>query len=534
VTRNGAWAIASDPDRGSIYIVDLQKRALRSSLHLEEAREPGRAAEDNQGRIHVVLRDAGKVASFNPQTPETVAFRHACAAPRGIAYEAAEDALVVACAGGELVSLGAAGGAAILRATLDADLRDIVVLKERILVSRFRSSEVLTLTKNFNLVKRAMPAPLGGAKMSATTAWRLAGLPDEDSAILLHQRALAEPLAGAIDGSTVTETTAPDPKAVPYYGASPTTTTTTCSGGVVHSAASFVGDRLAALPIQDAVLAVDIAVAPNRQTAALAVPANAFISGMPTILMPLLGRDGQLEINAAETCVSPAGLVVPGEPIAVAFTPANQLLIQTREPASLRSTDNDFVIGLSTDSRADTGHDLFHANSGRGVACASCHAEGGDDGHTWLFPNGPRRTQPLRGGISETKPFHWNGDEKDVATVMRDTFEKRMAGPRLARSQLLAVTLWLDTIPSIRSTSSIDVAQGEALFAARCEACHSGVSLTNNAMVGAFNVPGLRNVSFRAPYLHDGSAPTLRDALEHAGSLEPYEVSYLVDFLKTL
>ena len=42
-------------------------------------------------------------------------------------------------------------------------------------------------------------------------------------------------------------------------------------------------------------------------------------------------------------------------------------------------------VTLSTASRADTGHLVFHANAGGGLACASCHAEGNDDGRVWNF-----------------------------------------------------------------------------------------------------------------------------------------------------
>jgi len=37
----------------------------------------------------------------------------------------------------------------------------------------------------------------------------------------------------------------------------------------------------------------------------------------------------------------------------------------------------------------------------------------------------------------------------------------------------------------------------------------------NDADTGAFKTPTLRNVAQRAPYMHDGSFPTLRDALAH-------------------
>jgi cytochrome c peroxidase len=109
-----------------------------------------------------------------------------------------------------------------------------------------------------------------------------------------------------------------------------------------------------------------------------------------------------------------------------------------------------------------------------------------------------------------------------------------------------------------------------------CAACHAGPTFTDNAfhniglsqygrqdadvgryaeqplatMRGAFRTPTLRDVALTAPYFHDGSAPTLRDVVEHyAGggvvrtNLSPLmhplpltdeDKSDLVEFLKAL
>src|SRR5262249_26625612 len=111
----------------------------------------------------------------------------------------------------------------------------------------------------------------------------------------------------------------------------------------------------------------------------------------------------------------PPSIIPSGEGGAVAFALHNTLLVQTREPAALQLpvAASVFTIRLSPDSRLDTGHGIFHANSGAGLACASCHPEGGDDGRVWRFrlKDGtavPRRTQNLRGGILATAPFHWD------------------------------------------------------------------------------------------------------------------------------
>jgi len=74
-----------------------------------------------------------------------------------------------------------------------------------------------------------------------------------------------------------------------------------------------------------------------------------------------------------------------GEPIAVAFSAAGKYIVQGREPATLQFEDGT-SLSLSDESHADSGHRMFHMNSGIGIACASCHPEGGDDGHVSASP----------------------------------------------------------------------------------------------------------------------------------------------------
>src|SRR5258707_536707 len=72
--------------------------------------EPGRLVEDATGLVHVALRRGGAIVSLDPKTGVLGARRAVCSAPRGIAFEVGAGLLHVACAGGELVSLPAAGG----------------------------------------------------------------------------------------------------------------------------------------------------------------------------------------------------------------------------------------------------------------------------------------------------------------------------------------------------------------------------------------------------------------------------------------
>ena len=106
---------------------------------------------------------------------------------------------------------------------------------------------------------------------------------------------------------------------------------------------------------------------------------------------------------------------------------------------------------------------------------------------------------------------------------------------------------------------------------AKCASCHDGPNLTDNSfhnigidngdvgraevmegetLAGAFKTPGLRNVTLTAPYMHDGSLPSLEAVVRHYnqgvkrnGKFDPNlpplnlserEISQLIAFLATL
>lgn len=76
---------------------------------------------------------------------------------------------------------------------------------------------------------------------------------------------------------------------------------------------------------------------------------------------------------------SQESIPVSGEPIAVAISDGQQVIVQTREaPASLLLIDSGERIALGGVSVADTGHDMFHTNPGGQsvMVCASCHSGG--------------------------------------------------------------------------------------------------------------------------------------------------------------
>jgi mono/diheme cytochrome c family protein len=222
------------------------------------------------------------------------------------------------------------------------------------------------------------------------------------------------------------------------------------------------------------------------------------------------------------------------------------------------------VINLGGDSRADTGFDLFQGdpdsssseigNVTDNITCASCHPEGGDDGHVWSFDVGLRRTMSLAGNVTQRAPFHWKGDLRDMSAIMHDIFTVRMGGAPQNPARVSAITNYLATIPPLPSVGGLDsdaVSRGQTLFQSadtQCTECHTGSQLTNRAIVDVgtgetFKVPSLLGLGMRAPYLHDGSALTLADRFKvqgggdkhgHTSQLTSAQVSDLVTYLSSL
>ncbi len=102
-----------------------------------------------------------------------------------------------------------------------------------------------------------------------------------------------------------------------------------------------------------------------------------------------------------------------------------------------------------------------------------------------------------------------------------------------------------------------DAARGEQVFRAHaCASCHAGVNFTDGGFHrllpihadrglgettgraeddGRFRTPGLRNVALTAPYLHDGRAGTLEDAIAaHGQPITKTDMRDLTAFLHAL
>lgn len=187
----------------------------------------------------------------------------------------------------------------------------------------------------------------------------------------------------------------------------------------------------------------------------------------------------------------------------------------------------------------DAGRRLFFsatasqmAADGSGVSCSTCHFDGRNDGLTWTFEDGVRQVPSLAGAVGVTAPFTWTLNVESVAAEAQITSEGRMGGNGLSYAEAAQVAAYIETIPTpdseTRGSTDPAVARGQALFESAevgCSECHTGERMTDNefhTMYGLtdVNTPGLVGIAASAPYLHDGSAATIREVLESAGNGE--------------
>ena len=211
-------------------------------------------------------------------------------------------------------------------------------------------------------------------------------------------------------------------------------------------------------------------------------------------------------------------------------------------------------MSLSEESREDTGLTLFHMDSGIGIACSSCHPEGGEDGHVWRFPEGPRRTLLLQGGVMERAPFHWDGSLATMDALVSEVMVKRMAITEAPLApQITALGSYLEQLPAPAASDGLDtnaVSRGRALFyqpALDCVTCHAGPQFADNQLHdvgtgGNFVTPTLLGVGLRSPLLHDGCAKQLEQRFSgcgqakhgHTSQLSAADLADLIVFLRSL
>jgi YVTN family beta-propeller protein len=222
------------------------------------------------------------------------------------------------------------------------------------------------------------------------------------------------------------------------------------------------------------------------------------------------------------------------------------------------------------------------------MSCASCHNDGADDGRTWDLTGmgeGLRNTVNLRGRSGAQGFLHWSANFDEVQDfeaqirslaggtgLMTDadfdtgTRSQSLGNPKAGLSAdldaLAAYVASLSTFansPHRNSDGSLTVtgiAGREVFRKANCAACHGGSAFTISAAanlrdvgtikpssggrlggaLAGLDVPTLRDAWATAPYLHDGSAPTLAAAITaHGGvTLNAIELQNLVAYVEQI
>jgi mono/diheme cytochrome c family protein len=587
VDKAGTVAVVADSDRDVVYIVDVTEGGVRK-VKLASGSEPGRVALDGNKTAHVALRGTGKLAHID-LTEATATETAVCSHPRGVVIAAAQGRVIVSCLDGQLVQLDLTTHEEVARTTdLPSDLRDVIVGESGVeAVTRFRSAELVRLDANQKVKASTQPRkgqrfndrPLppmlvgdGGVvtvppqpttlTLSPALAWRALRAAN-GNVWMMHQQSQDEQVVISAGGG---------------YGSGGCATIT---GGKVTELDPD-GKTVRAMGVPLLGLSVDAALSANGKWLAIAAP-GAYLRSSGTLQV--------FATTSMQTGENPGDCQVPthsggdeNQTTAVAFDDNNVLYAYSREPAELQifvepqvdtsntSTVGRFPVGLfggsngqrltrkasialDLSSMRDTGHDLFHADVGQGIACASCHGEALDDAHVWNFEMiGPRRTQNMRGGLLGTAPFHWDGDMMSINHLVDEVMTRRMGGFQVMKPFADALGGWIDRQPALTvpAGDAAAVARGKTLFAAagtQCSTCHSGKNFTNNESKdvgtgGTFQVPGLLGLSLRAPYMHNGCAATLEgrfvascgggDKHGVTSNLSASQIGDLVAYLKTL
>jgi YVTN family beta-propeller protein len=276
-----------------------------------------------------------------------------------------------------------------------------------------------------------------------------------------------------------------------------------------------------------------------------------------------------------------------GRPTEIAFSPdgsklyvANYLAdaVQVVDPERAELVRTIPLGGPSELSLERRGEALFHdatRSFNQWYSCNTCHLDGHTTGADYDTMNDgwhdlstahtrSRKKVPTLRRVAETGPWTWHGWQDSLEDAMVESFTKSMQGKKPTPEEVEALIAYLKTLdyppnPYRQPDGSLteQARRGEAVFRsakAACNTCHSGPELTDGkihdvglpergAVYKGYNPPSLRGVYDKDPYLHDGRAKTLKDALTEGhnpeevtglGSLSEQELDDLIAYLKSL
>lgn len=279
-----------------------------------------------------------------------------------------------------------------------------------------------------------------------------------------------------------------------------------------------------------------------------------------------------LAVQSIDTGFNPRGLLLSrdnGTLYIHNMIEGSLMLVDTR---TFRVLDEIPVTVLNIPSDIYLGAQLFHTSADprlsadSWISCASCHFDGQSDGRIWQgYLEGPRNSAMLF-GLDEKSLYYRSGSADEIADVelkiralqggsglLFDAPNAALGDPHAGFSPdldtLSAYLLSLKGPSAPPVTDPVQMAhieRGAEVFAEQdCGSCHSGETFSDGqthdvGTGGEFVTPTLRWLWLSAPYLHDGSAPTLLDVLILPGdhqlirTVEIADIEALVAYLNSL
>lgn len=515
VSSNQQLAVVSEAISSQIIFVDLQRQSVAKRIALRPGDQPGQCVEGSlPTEFFCVLRTGSAVIRIRAeqQPDEPLQRAYTCHEPRGLAFAAADQRLYVACDGGELLTVETMYRSLRPRTMqrLEPGLHDIQLISgssgpdSEIWVSRRRQAKVYKLIRSTGeSIETVEPKAPSDSKMTSTptTASRLVRTPGRTGAFLLHE------LGGLLPVAYYQGCVNCDPTLMGLHAAG-------TAPVVAPSLKTVNGDRMVA--------PLDMALLPTGEVAVIAA-GNRALSGSDGRTPLLLGMPGALKRSNA--------LPTAAMPVAVAAT-KDRFVVQTIGRASLWSIGLEGTateVPLLTDATPQPIRPIelfFASDRSVGLACASCHPDGRDDGHRWIIQTTdrePRRTLSLRGTLAGRSAYRRTGSDPTLSQMVQHDFTNLHPRSTVSSTDVTELTSWLLKLPPMWNAtdgySPSALARGEAVYKASCASCHgtdkpqgSKQALTDGGP--QLVAPFLVDVKNHAPYFTDGCAVTLRQTLD--------------------
>lgn len=596
-TRDIVWAV--NPDNNSIASIDAN--SLKRIAEVPVGRNPRTVAIDKSGNVWVTNEDDATVSVISPAgaTVKTISLPYA-SRPYGICFDPlAEYAYVTLQATGKLLKLDPSGGTIVKETQIGKCPRGIAVSSngQRIFVTRFISpvnqGEITEVSAASMAVQRLIPLPFDN-KEDFDDQGR--GVPNYLTAVTISP-----------DGSTAWVPSKKDNTARGLFRDSlPLTFDNTVRTIVSRiDLVSNKEDTTLRRDINDSELACAVEFSPYGNLAFIATQGNNKIHVLDVYTNARVGSITDTSLTPQGMVFNPDGTKLfvqnyMGRSVSV-YNTEDIILSNGFTPVLLAGIST--IINEKLPPDVLLGKRIFYNSqdprmSKTGyISCGGCHLEGGSDERVWDFTDrgeGFRNTHSIRGrrgtGMGNV---HWtaNFDEiQDFENDIRNGFGgtgfmsdqvfnsgtisnplgDKKAGLSKELDALAAYVASLDKVhPSPYrnpdGTLTQDGVAGKAVFAKlQCNKCHSGPDFTDRPQVGLFHdvgtilpssgkrigmpltgfaTPTLKGVWETAPYLHDGSAETLKEVFTqknpkglhgNTASLSGTELDQLVSYLLQL